>query len=535
MSDQIVVRNVHYPPFEPAEPVSPRAPQHGARSPLSLWPQVVARTRGEVVAGFRAQEVRMRLAGRLVAFTASLQPDPFPFAHPVLLLSTSIHDYAGIDPGVAHLPAVALAHDRQWLDTLCVVRDDRDGWTAARRLPGRFLVRWSQDGMELVDLADLQVIDRWQMRGRMITHRCCPLIPGALPGDECKLHGGPWVSMARVAARQWFDRRDLYLAELGCDESCERGSARSHRRIPTRYDTWLGQQDFAQPEFHQEGRCDICQQASGHSASVAVVDPGPGGATVRCADGRTWQQGLDEPIVLSRGRIFEVGDTTVAEALSRMVVDPAGGSEQVLDWQDGPTPWRAMDADLNARFRGLDFVHRWAAIGRMRVTGVRLGHEVWPLAIDLRGPGLVLPSVLVRFGACQMGVANGWLLSQVRMLHGGSAAVVSRDTGDVTAVAGWLQREGFAHLAAMFIEPLDPAGDLTLLERQRYYDAVIGVLGDARLGVAADDLRAGLHDAPGYLRARDAMADPRSDEEFWTNVQWHAQRLGTREVFRPVV
>jgi hypothetical protein len=304
--------------------------------------------------------------------------------------------------------------------------------------------------------------------------------------------------------------------------------------VPTRYDTWLPEATFTQPEMHTDGHCGICLRSGGpHERSAAVVEPLRGAIVVRTARGERRLHGLDEHLTLSRGVIIEVGSDDVEGAVSRMVIDATGGSEDVLDWADAPPAWVAMDADLEHRLEGLDFVHRWVAVGRVRVTGVRLGDLVRPIAVDLRGPGLLMPTVLARFGGAQMGLAHGWRLSQVQMVHGGSARADARVGSDTGAVAMWLHASGLGHLAAMFIEPLDPDGHLTMLERQRCYDRLIGVLGDARLGVPADELRSRLIDSAGYQRGCAAMADPRSDEAFWESMESHARTVGTREVFRP--
>ena len=530
---ELSVRDIHYPALDVTSR-TPREPVHGALSPLAHDWRPFPRTRREVIAGFRTQELRMLLAGHRVVFTASANRDPFPFEHPVLLLSTSVHDHARKNPGVPHLAATALSADRQWLDRLCVVRDDTAGWEAAAGLGGRFLVRWSDAGVELVDLSDGSVVDTWGMQGRTIQHRCCPLIPDAQPGDQCKMHGGPWVSLSIVAAMHWNNRRRLYLSELGCDEACEhrpRGRAGS---VPTRYDTWLSEDEFSQPEMHNDGHCLLCLRVGGeHERSVAFHEPVRGATVVRDRHGFRRLQRLEDHLVLTRGEIVEVGGEDVAAALSRMIVDPTGGSEQVLDWEQVPAAWPAMDCDLDHRFRGLEFIHRWAAVGRVRVTGVRLGDSVRPVAFDLRGPGMLMPRVLARFGACQIGLVDGWLMWQVQMLHGGSAHAGPREGSDVEAVAAWLQKERLAHLAAMFVEPLDPEGALTMLERQRYYDRLIGVLGDARLGVEADGLHRELRGSDEYRRAQAALADPRSDEAFWKDMASHGARFGLREVWRP--
>ncbi len=523
----LVIRKITYPDLDATPRVPPRDPVHGAVSPLAQWQRSVPRPRGEVIAGFRTQEVRMQIEGRLVVFTAADRGDPFPFQHPVLLLGAT-------GTAKAQHPAVALAHDRQWVEPLHVVRDDDKGWEAASALGGRFLVRWSEDGAELVDLVSRAVVDRWQMQGRTVRHRCCPLIPDARPGDMCRLHGGPWVSMSILAAANWHDRRALFLDMVGCDEPC--GNRRPHGdRVPTRYTTWLSEAEFSQPEMHNDGHCRICMRVDcGHVGSVAVVDPPLGATVVRQAEGGQWLQWIAEPLVLSRGRIVEVGCAPrgVRFVLNRMILDDAGGSEQLLDWAHASPAWPAMDADLAHRFRGLDFVHRWVCIGRFRVTGVRLGDATVPVAFDLRQPRVLTSRVIARLGALMLGEVRGWRLGHVQMLHGGNARVDRATGSDVGALAEWLLEERLAHLAAMFMEPLDPEGGLTLLERQRYYDALIAVLGSASLGVDADELRRLLAGSQNYLRAQAAMADPRSDQDFWQAVHDHGRQLGTREVFR---
>ena len=523
----LVIRKITYPELDATPRVPPRDPVHGAVSPLASWQSSVPRSRTEVLAGFRSQEVRMQIEGRVVVFTAADGGDPFPFQHPVLLLGATSASKA-----LAHLPAVALAHDRQWVEQVHVVRDDPEGWDA---VGGRFVVRWSEEGAELVDVVGRAVVDRWQMQGRTVRHRSCPLIPDARPGDMCRLHGGPWVSMSILAAANWNDRRALFLDLVGCDEPCGNRRPRRGDRVPTRYTTWLSEAEFSQPEMHNDGHCRICMRVDcGHVGSVAVVDPPLGATVVRDAGGGQWLQEIAEPLVLSRGRIVEVGCAPrgVRFVLNRMILDDAGGSEDLLDWAHTSPAWPAMDADLGHRFRGLEFVHRWVCIGRFRVTGVRLGSTTVPIAFDLRRPQVLTSRVIARLGAFTLGEVHGWRLGHVQMVHGGRARADRAWGSDAHALAAWLREQRLAHLAAMFMEPLDPDGTLTLLDRQRYYDDLLAVLGSARLDVATEDLRRLLAGSGDYLRAQAALSDPRSDEQFWQAVHDHGQQVGTREVFR---
>ena len=79
----------------------------------------------------------------------------------------------------------------------------------------------------------------------------------------------------------------------------------------------------------------------------------------------------------------------------------------------------------------------------------------------------------------------------------------------------------------MFMEPLDPDGTLTLLDRQRYYDDLLAVLGE-RASLDVDRRTAAVARGLGdYLRAQAALSDPRSDEQFWQAVHDHGQQVGT--------
>lgn len=248
MRNQLQLRRVDYVPV-PAQPRAvPRPPDFGALSTTDAHPAVVARAPEEVINGFIGQQIRLQAGNRLLCVTASQGVDPsFPFAHPVLLMSTSVREYedwpSGLD--LDFLPAVALAADRQWIDRMLVLRDGQDARRLAAGAQAPYALIWSGRGMQVLDVDAGQVVREFATRTRELMYRCCPLIPDAAPGDRCRMYGGGSVSRAIVAAGHWLDRRFLFLEELGCDETCAEASPRSEVKVPTRYYKWMSEREIA--------------------------------------------------------------------------------------------------------------------------------------------------------------------------------------------------------------------------------------------------------------------------------------------------
>lgn len=247
--EPLQIRRVSF-PAAPVQPrVIPRPPEYGALSPTDAHPAVVQRPHEEVLNAFLAQQVRLQIGNRLVVVTASQGRDEcFPFEHPVLLISTSVRDYAQWpeDLDVEFLPAVALAGDRQWLDRMVLIRDGNHALDLARRFGAPYALRWDDAGMAVVDLATGTEVRHFSVRARELTYRCCPLIADAAPGDRCRMYGAGSVGRAMVAAGYWLDRRYLFLEDVGCDESCGEAAPRKDPQVPTRYRTWLTEREIAQ-------------------------------------------------------------------------------------------------------------------------------------------------------------------------------------------------------------------------------------------------------------------------------------------------
>lgn len=221
-------------------------PRFGVVTPAEDKPAVVMRDRWEVLRGFRSQELRMTLNGMHIVFSAASQSDGrFPFADPVLLASTSVRDYLAWPQapadlnGLDHLRAVAVSADRQWIDRMLVLRDHPDARSLARSYGARYAMGWSKAGMCVIDLETDEVMARFLVRGVAMAQRPCPMVPGALPGDRCRMYGGPWVDSSMIASGYWLDRRFIYSSELGCDEPCSEPSVRHRTELPTRYFTWM--------------------------------------------------------------------------------------------------------------------------------------------------------------------------------------------------------------------------------------------------------------------------------------------------------
>lgn len=249
MRNKMRLRGVSF-PVETGRTRPPRQPRFGVITPADSTPAVVLRSREEVVLGFRTQELRMNLDGVPVEFTAATRSDGrFPFGHPVLVVSTSVSEYLpwpGELAGLDFLPAVAAASDRQWIDRMLVMRDHPESRALARTYQARFAMRWSKSGVSVIDLETDDEVTRYLMRGRALQQRSCPLIPGAIPGERCKMYGGPWLPRSMVASGYWMDRRFLYTSELGCDQVCSPASTRRQDHLPTRYYTWLWQSEIDQ-------------------------------------------------------------------------------------------------------------------------------------------------------------------------------------------------------------------------------------------------------------------------------------------------
>lgn len=247
--DPLEMRRIEFPVMPLAPRAVPRPPEFGALSPSDAHPAIVRRPVAEVLQGFREQQVRLAVGNRLVCVTRGEGGDPcFPFAHDVLLISTSVRDYPQWpqDGGLDALPAVAVAGDRQWLDRMLLVRDGARARALARAAGAPLALQWTEQGMAVLDLADDEVLDRFGVRTWELTYRCCPLIADAAPGDRCRMYGGGSVSRAIVAAGHWLDRRYVFLEELGCDEACGEATVRPQPALPTRYFTWLTERQIAE-------------------------------------------------------------------------------------------------------------------------------------------------------------------------------------------------------------------------------------------------------------------------------------------------
>lgn len=242
----IRLRGVAFPVDTRRPRLIPPAPRFGVVTPAEERPAVVMRDRLEVLRGFRSQELRLTLDGVYVSFSAAAKSDGrFPFASAVLLVSTSVREYLpwpeGPDEvdGLDHLRAVAVSADRQWIDRMLLLRDHPDARRLARRYGARFALGWSKSGMSVIDLETDQVMARFLVRGTALEHRPCPMVPASLPGDRCRMYGGPWLESSMIASGYWLDRRYIYASDLGCDEPCSEPSLRQRTELPTRYLTWM--------------------------------------------------------------------------------------------------------------------------------------------------------------------------------------------------------------------------------------------------------------------------------------------------------
>ncbi len=532
MNEPVVVRDVRY-PKQAGSHEAPRDPQFGAVSPVVAWRVDVTRPRSQIIAEFSTQELRLRIHDRLVAFTAAGEGGEFPFGHPVIVASTSIKGFDEPEISVPSIEAVALAADRQWLDRMLVMRDSAAALSAAVRLGGRFAMRWDPRGVSVVDLQSGLEVSHFAVAGREVVDRCCPLIPDARPGEVCKPHGGPWVSMSITAAGHWNSRRWLYWNLVGCDQACPPPRSRNRVDVPTRYQTWFSDIDLAQPERHDDGHCRVCKRNDGrHRFGPGRARPAPGVITVTTPEGgRTFP--LDEPVLATKGAIVEVGvdEDGIWEALGRLLLDPTGGPEDPLDWSDAPLHWQATDADVRRRCGGMPVLARWVAVGALRVIGVPTRNGAIPVAFDLRvpGTGLLLERTLIALPAVRIGEVGPLRLAisedepEIEVLAGSGPA------SDVAAA--WIEREGLEALMALALEPYDPRGDEVLFDRRRHLALLAAVVGRPEFGPDAEELRRRLRDRNGYESARRALESPSSHPWLYEQLAVHVARGGGP--FRP--
>lgn len=331
------------------------------------------------------------------------------------------------------------------------------------------------------------------------------------------------MSRSITAASHWNDRRRLYWDLVGCDEGCTTPRERHSASVPTRYDMWLGPEDIAQPERHNEGHCRICLRGDGqHVMGPGRARPTPGAIAVTTSDGRRQMLPTDEPIIVSKGMIVEVGmdETRVWSALGRLLIDPTGGPEDPLDWSDAPSHWQTTDADLRSRCKGSHFAQRWVAIGPLRVTGVRADQRVLPLVFDLRRPGsgLLLQRTWVRAGAYRIGEVGTWRLSAYDGQESRIKVLDDRQCVLDTTV-DWVMSEGLEALMALALEPYDPTGCEVLFDRRRHLALRDAVITDAVFNVETDDLRCRLDASSDYRRVRAALQHPSSDPDFFEQLQ----------------
>ncbi len=499
MKEEIVVRQIVYPPDEVAARAEPLPAQFGALSTLDGYATRVPRSREDVLAGMRGQELHLAVSGRHVVFRRASEQGPFPFNRSVVLVSVDVHAHHRLDP--QELTAVAVAADRQWLDQMLVRGDDREAFDLAAGFGSRFVMRWTEEAMSVVDAVSGEEVDRFCVQGRQVVYRPCPVIPDACRGDRCKLHGGPWVSASMTAARNWSSRRSLFVRHLGCDV-CDAQVREDDRSVPTRYDDWA--------RFSQD------------SSDEQKTATGPRLRTITTADGLVIADS-DQPVVLAKGSIVEIGGATPLWPQLRLLsVDPAGGSEDALDWSGVSSYWPTTQAELDRRVGGLEFVHRWAALGSLRITGVRLGDRVVPLAFDLQAPRLVVESELLRLGRWEFAAVGDWRFAMT--CHRGFCQVdADQAVDEISDVARWLHVHDLLTLAALAIEPFDVDGEIEGFTRNGMLAFRRQLLGPAHVvGVDPVALREVLLDSAEYRRARGAMRWPHAHRPFWDRLRMAA-------------
>lgn len=171
MNEPVEFRDVQFPPDDAKPRPEPREPQFGATSPSMPWPPRVTRPRSQIVAGFETQELRLHSNNRLLAFRSSATGGAFPFTHPVIVASTSIHSYDPVEKALLAVEAVALSADRQWVDRMLIMRDSAESLGVAARLGGRFAMRWTECGVAVLDLASGVEVSHFAVSGRQLSHR----------------------------------------------------------------------------------------------------------------------------------------------------------------------------------------------------------------------------------------------------------------------------------------------------------------------------------------------------------------------------
>ncbi|MEZ5185451.1 MAG: hypothetical protein R2720_06875 [Candidatus Nanopelagicales bacterium] len=521
MNEHVEFRDVRFPLDDTPPRPERREPQFGVVSPPTPHPVRLTRPRSHIIAGFETQELRLRVGGRVLAFRRTPEGGPSPFLDPVILASTSVHSYdaESLERFLPAVEAVAISADRQWVDRLLVLPDRASALGVAAGLGGRFAMRWTELGMAVLDLASGLEVSHFAVSGRELLQRCCPLIPDARPGDRCKQHGGPWVSRSRIAASRWNDRRRLYWDLVGCDQGCPTPRQRECVSVPTRYDLWLHPEGLAQRDLAD--RSDRSTGDGRQRMGPGPAHPAAGVVSVTTPDGDTRTLPVAEPVVLSKGMIVEVGvdDTEVWQALGRILVDPAGGGEDPLDWSDSPLHWQTTDADLGSRAQGLPLLPRWAAIGSLRVTGLCVGSGAVPLAFDLRqaGAGLLLERTWLRVGPYRIGDVGMRPLCIIDGAQPDAQCLDSRCSA-VDLTFQWVLREGLEALVALSLEPYDPDARPSPAGR-RHLALRDAAIGRVEIGLDPNVLRRRLQASAQYRRVRAALRKPDSDPGFFRLLQ----------------
>jgi hypothetical protein len=483
----------------------------------------ITRPRSQIVAGYASQQLWMRLHDRLVCFTAARESGEFPFGHPVIVASTSIHAVADVECAMPALAAVAVAGDRQWLDKMLVLPDSAAALQAASVRGGRFAMRWSEYGVAVFDLHSGLEVSHFSVRGREIVHPDCPVIPG----DLCSRRGGPSVAMAALAPGHCTSQRRMFRDLRECDQDCP--PPRSSIQVPTRYDTWVDEADLAQRESHHDGHCRIYPHDGQNWSGCA--EPQPGVITVRTPSETRTLAG-DDLIVVSKSTMLEMGESDVWEALSRLLIDPAGGPADPLDWSDAPLRWQTTDAELQRRCGGLRLLSRWVAIGPLRVTGVHTSGTVISVAFDPRlpGSGLLLRRTWLKISSLRVGEVGAVRFAISDDVPRIDVLTSSHSPCDVSAQ--WIIRAGMEALVAMVLEPYDPHHREASDDRRRHLALRAAAVRDAEFGLDRDRLRHRLREESGYESTREALQSPSSHPWFFEQLKTHLD--GGGGPFRPV-
>lgn len=205
------------------------AERHGAPAAFGITPRPRGTTqlpvpREMIIEEWLNQSILFEVQGRWIRLTSGPGgPCDVP-EQPLAFASCSVPPGAGVARETPEGPTVgAIDGNARWTDRL-LVGSRLDCADFAKRTGQPFVLLWTRGALQVWDVEVNEVVAAAPARLSQAV-RPCPLIRDGVPGQLCRMYGGPWVSASIVAAGKWLRERWVRLQDVGCD-TCGDGEVR---------------------------------------------------------------------------------------------------------------------------------------------------------------------------------------------------------------------------------------------------------------------------------------------------------------------